>query len=453
MREFATATLSRQEFLDWLGGDRTDLTGTPYQMVEPSRRDRQVVLLYRPISQSALDQPIVAIPIEEISEFFAFMATYVASYKPFSAFHRVMPLELVEEFENRRPLEAEMIGSVAKLVAGGVVAEHFLRERSRVDLAGSVLSTAKSTLSATLGSAVIAGYEQIVIAWISDQWASVNRRDRAIFGSAATTDILAIWNLLFSAIRDEASPSVYHGSPAAQAVSIFLRTAMETGVTPDILSGLRVVSRGEIEPEKLLTASREDRIRSFNRFVAGMNERSAVGLEEPFMAGLLLAIVGNGSFDMLRSARELAERSPVSIIWFGICAALFEESNILTTANCLGRRLVRDLCSTADPFGPPRADLSLFEYRAMTREPEALAQMVTGNADALRIEILPGVDTYVARGSIDRERRLNEDYNLMADSFREIRLVVDRVTRRMDLTSDYRQRDLYVDDAKPRRRR
>ncbi len=389
-----------------------------------------------------------------MTEFFAFTATYVATYRPFSAFHRVIPLELAEELANRRPLDTAKMEPFAKLVAGGVLAEHFLRRRSRGESAfGSTLTAAKATLSATLGSAVIAGYEPIVLAWIADQWSSLNRAETAAYGQDTTTETSAIWSLLFSAIRNETNPSDYHGNPSARAVSAFLRAATETGVTAGVLRDLRPEVRSDIDPEQMLIASREDRIRSFNRFVATMGERASDGLEEPFMAGLLLAIVGNGSFDMLRSARELAERSPAAIIWFGICAALFEESNVLTTADCLGRRIVRDLRGPGDPFDLPRADLGAFEYQAMMGEADALDQLVAVSANALCVEILPDVVTYVARGSIDRDSRSVEDYHLMAESFREIRFVVDRVARRIDRTGDYRQRELYGEDTKPRRRR
>jgi hypothetical protein len=451
---FATILLSRDEFLDWLGGARTTSTVRPDEVAGRDRQDRQVTLLYEQGSESSHVRPIIAVPIEDMAEFFAFTATYVASSKPFSAFHRVIPLEMADGLANRRPLDAAKVEPFAKLIAGGVLAEHFLRRRSRGEGSfGSALTAAKATLSATLGSAIIAGCEPLVLAWISDQWSSLNRAELAVREPDMATDILAIWRLLFSTIRNETNPSDYHGNPSAKAISTFLRAATEAGVSPNILRDLNPGIRSDISPEKMLVASREDRIRSFNQFVSAMGEQASDGLVEPFMAGLLLAIVGNGSFDMLRSARELAERSPAAIIWFGICAALFEESNVLTTANCLGRRMVRDLRGAGDPFDPPRADLGLFEYRAMMRETDALAQIVAGSADALCVEILPDVVTYVARGSIDRDGRSIEDYNLMAESFREIRFLVDRVARRIDQTGDNRQRELYGGDAKPRRRR
>lgn len=454
MSEFTFTLLSRDEFLDWLGGARSPSPAQPDDAGGRGGQERQVTLLCKGGSESPPARPIIAVPMGEMAEFFAFTATYVATYKPFSAFHRVIPLEMTNGLANRRLLDAAKIEPFAKLIAGGVLAEHFLRRRSRGEGAfGSSLIAAKATLSATLGSAVIAGYEPTVLAWISDQWSLLNRTEAASFEPHTTTDILAIWSLLFSAIRNETNPSDFQGNPSAKAVSTFLRSAIQVGVTADILRGVRRGVRGDVDPEQMLVASREDRIRSFNRFVATMGDRASDGLEEPFMAGLLLAIVGNGSFDMLRSARELAERSPTAIIWFGICAALFQESNVLTTANCLGRRISRDLRGASDPFDRPRADLGSLEYQAMMREADTLDQLVSENSNALCIEILPDAVTYITRGSIDRDGRSAEEYHLMAESFREIRFVVDRVARRIDRTGDYRQRELYGDDTKPRRRR
>jgi hypothetical protein len=452
--EFIATTLSRDEFLDWLGGARVGAMGRPDDTAGREPQHGRVTLLYKQDRESLHARPIIAIPMEDMTEFFAFTATYIASYNPFSAFYHVIPLEMARGLENRRSLDATKVESCAKLIAGGVLAEHFLLTRSRGEgVFGSVLTAAKATLSAALGSAIIAGFEPLALAWISDQWSSLNKAQSAVFNPNTASDIVAIWTLLLSAIRNEISSSDYQRNPSETVISTFLQAATEVGVTANTLRDLRLGLRSEINPEQMLGASREDRIRSFNQFVSAMGQRASDRLEEPFMAGLLLAIVGNGSFDMLRSARELAERSPAAIIWFGICAALFEESNVLTTANCLGRRIVRDLRSAGDAFVPPSADLGLFEYRAKIREAYSLDQLVVGSADALCIEILPDVVTYIARGLIDHDGRLIEDYHLMAESFREIRFVVERVARRIDRTGDYRQRDLYGDDAKPRRRR
>ena len=75
-------------------------------------------------------QPIIAIPSDEMDEFFAFTSTYIATHKPYSAFYHVIPLEMASAVEGRQPLEVTRVASVARLVAGAARAEAFLASRS-----------------------------------------------------------------------------------------------------------------------------------------------------------------------------------------------------------------------------------------------------------------------------------------------------------------------------------
>ena len=130
MSEFASTVLSREEFLGWLGGARVNVIIRPSGLELRNLQDQRVTLLYKKGDESSNAQPIIAITSEQMDEFFAFTATYVASYNPFSAFHHVIPLEMATDVANRRPLDTGEVESFAKVIAGGVLAEHFLRTQS-----------------------------------------------------------------------------------------------------------------------------------------------------------------------------------------------------------------------------------------------------------------------------------------------------------------------------------
>ena len=452
MTQFTTATLSRDEFLDWLGGGggrQVDKSSG-----EPSEGAEQVVtLVWDGPRDETRKQPLIAMPVQGMNDFFAFTSTYVATYRPYSAFYHVIPLELVEQIEQRRELDNSMLPRFAKLVAGGALAEQYLRSRSRSASFGASLTAANATLCASLGAAIVAGYPPAVLAWITDQWSSAHLRgENYSVDQAATIEIAPIWRLMFSTVHGEVDGANYHGNMSAMAVSGFILAALGGGVTAELLGSLGPDLPTNEDPVKVLLAPREERIRSFNRFVASMGETASDGLEQPFMAGLLLAIAGNGSFDMLRSAKELAERSPAAIVWFGICAALFEDSNVLTVGNCRGRRIVRDLRAPGDMFDAPNSDLGAFEYRVLSRDPAALDQANSTSADAFCLELLPGVVTYVPRQVRDHEVQERDDYQVLAEGLAEMRYVLDRTQRRLSRSPEPKQREMYRSDTKPRGR-
>ncbi|WP_139114795.1 hypothetical protein [Rhizorhabdus dicambivorans] len=389
-----------------------------------------------------------------MDEFFAFTSTYIATYKPYSAFYHVIPLELTDAIDGRSPLERTKVTTFARLVAGAARAEAYAASRSRPDFAfNSSLTAANATLSAALGAASVAGYPSALLPWITAQWASLRSRlDRYAGAPDPAIEIASILQLLARTVRNESSELGLSDNRSAAAISGFIQAALTRGVNSELLRKLDYELPNHIDLVAMLAASREERIQLFNRFVSSVSAGAPDRFESTFIAGLLLAIAGNGSFEMLRSARDLSDRIPTAIIWFGICAALFEESNVLTGANCLGRRIARDLDRPYDPFNLPKADLGLFEYRAMSRDAGSLEQINVGSVDAFCIEILPDIVTYVPREFANADTRSIEEYQMIAESFREIRHVIDRTARRLERSAEPRQRELYGDDSKSRRR-
>ena len=126
----------------------------------------------------------------------------------------------------------------------------------------------------------------------------------------------------------------------------------------------------------------------------------------------MLAIAGNGSFEMMRSAREFEGWLDGAAIWFGICAALFEESNVLEYANSAGRRIVRDLMRREDPFDLPTADICSTELRFVSSSGGRMdiGQLGLHGPNSVEIEILPNVATRAllqegAQSTVDTEGR------------------------------------------------
>jgi hypothetical protein len=241
---------------------------------------------------------------------------------------------------------------------------------------------------------------------------------------------------------------------SVQTISRFLANSVHgQGVDQGLLLPLALSMSIGLDPSKMLTSSREERIRAFSEFVNQLDSWSHDPLAGQFIAGLLLAIAGNGSFDLLRSSRELLNRSPVSIIWFGVCASLFGESNVLTTANCAGRRLLRDFQRPQGLFDPPSSDMNSYEYRIINSDPGGLEQVNSRSTDSFEVELLASVTTRISKYDTSRNARLAEDIEVLAGSLQEIRSIVERTQRRLRyITAAPRQSDMFGSNAKPRGR-
>jgi hypothetical protein len=454
MKKLSLAQLSRDEFLAWMGGDHRMPIGHPSAPTKPGYEEGMITLLWDKSEAGAGGQPLIAVPADGMRDFFAFVGTYITTFRPYSAFFRVVPIEIIPALEERQLPARDVLQRVASVVAGSALSEVYLGAGGRVGSAGAQLPTTAATLSASLGQAILAGYPTGVLDRLAKQWYAIHRgANSPEMEQTAADQIVLIWKLISDATREGISDALPSLGRSQQAVSRFLaETIHGRGVDKDLLLSLALSMSVKVNLANILTSSREERIRAFNDFVISLDPSSHDPLPGQFLAGLLLAISGNGSFDLLRSSGNLLNRSPISIVWFGVCAALFEESNILTTANCVGRRLVRELQRPQGLFDPPRADLNAYEYIILRRDTGALDQVNSQSADSLEIELMGNVTTSISKYDGNRDARLAEHVEVLAGSLQEIRSIVERAQRRVRYATPPRQGELIRSDEKPRGR-
>jgi hypothetical protein len=449
MMQFESVEISREDFLRWLGNDKERFDELP--LLNSSHVKGDIALLWdRSVGRSDT-QPIISVPSNELRDFFAFVSTYVTTFRPYTAFFRVVPTELVSAIEDRKPLRPDVTANTARLVAGASLGEASLHVQKA---STTRLSTLTATISACLGQAVIAGYSTKLIDWFAAEWRLIHAVPKAGSREGQVLDeVPSIWKLIGQAVQDDKRGDTHATSQSDRVIINFIAEAVRHhGITKNTLSLLGDHPSFFVNPVKVLTLPREERINIFNEYVSQLENSHRDPMFGQFMSGLLLAIAGNGSFDLIRSAKPLIEKSPISIIWFGVCAGLFEESNILTTANCVGRRLIRDTQRIHSLFDTPVSDLSSFEYQLLSRDTTAISQINARSSDGLHIELLPNVATYLPRDTDGREDRAAGDIQILASSLQEIRSVLERVQRRLPYTGVTTQRDIFRGSDKPKGR-
>lgn len=396
--------------------------------------------------------PIVCIPQAQMHDLFAFVSTYT-KVRPFTAFFRVLPLEYAPFFE-RGGEPARPNITLAKCVAGAAMAEAWIASARESERPRNVYPLLLASLSSALGQAVLAGYGQDLGDWIAREWVELRKQPSDPFRTQEIHGTNLAWKIMRSTIESTKTSPSSAKAPVGKddkLILSFLTDAIATGtIKPAMLRVLTLLSAG-IDLEALLAASREERINRFNETISDLKLRSDRGLGAEFVAGLMLAIAGNGSFDLLRSAREFNGWLDGATTWFGICAALFEESNLLTYGNCAGRRLVRDIMVRESPFGPPRADINSSEYRFLSFG-EAV-QATSHALDSLDVEIMPGVLSRISSAPAASNDQRHDQVEMLLRSLDEASYLVDRARKAaLGLVDGERQGSLYKPSRKTRPR-
>jgi hypothetical protein len=442
--------LNREDFVTWLGKALSGAHALPRSSSSTAEKPTDVILV---APRNQMDAwPIVCIPQAQMHDLFAFVSTYT-KVRPFTAFFRVLPLEYASFFESAgEPVRPNL--SLAKCVAGAAMAEAWIASARESERPKNVYPLLLASLSSALGQAVLAAYEQDLGDWIAREWVELRKQPSDPFRTQDIDGTTLAWKIMGSAIRSTKTPLASAKALAgkdAELVLSFLTDAIASGtIKPAMLRVLTNLSSG-INLETLLAASREDRINRFNEAISEFKRRSDRGLRSEFVAGLMLAIAGNGSFDLLRSAREFDGWLDGATTWFGICAALFEESNLLTYGNSAGRRLVRDIMVRGSPFDPPRADINSCEYRFLSFG-EAV-QATSHAPNSLDVELAPGVLSRISSAPTENSDQRRDQAEMLLRSLDEASYLVDRARQAaLGLTDGERQGSLYKPSRKTRPR-
>jgi len=443
MIETERVRLDREDFVRWLGPALSGDMLRPAKASSGAEKSSDVLLVFAGDTPDAV--PIICVPQAQMQDLYAFVSTYT-KVRPFSAFFRILPLERISVVERPRGICAS--GAIlAKCVAGAAMAEAWVASARESERSKNVLPVLLASLSASLGQATFAQYDEATFEWVLNEWIELRKRQDDLFRTQKVEGASAAWRIMLSAALSSG------GEPSRDSAEIaeFLSLAIERGsIRSDMLGGLAALTRG-VDLVALMAASREERINRFNEVMQDFRRRSDRGVHSEFVGGLMLAIAGNGSFELLRSARGFDGWLDGAVTWFGICAALFDESNVLTYGNAAGRRMVRDILRRDAPFASPTADINSSEYRFFA--PGEAFELAAHASNSLDVELLPNVISRVTLAAPKYEDRRHDEVEMLVRSLDEAGYLIDRARHlALGYADGDRQGTLYKPSRKGRPR-
>lgn len=417
MSAVETTRLNREDFVSWLATSLSDRVVRPLRDSAGLEKPTDVVLAWA--DDAAAERPVICLPQSRMKDLLAFVFTYT-DLRPFSAFFHVLPIDLISILQSkacndtRRP-------ALARCVTGAAMSEAWITSARTAGRPKNVFQLLTSSLSAALGQVVLAGYGEAALKWTLQEWIELRTAPGDILRQHSVEETIAPWRLLLPAGGEAPQPP----SLEDDLIASFLSEALLRGsIQPEMLQLLAPLAKS-LDLPALLASSREERINRFNDVIADLKLRGARGTGAEFLAGLMLAIAGNGSFELLRSAREFDGWLDGAVTWFGFCAALFEESNILSYATSSGRRLVRDISLIKDPFTPPIADIASTELKFLF-DKDAISLIATHSPNSFKVEILPNVVSSVNDVVPDDAIRRRNRSEMLLQSLEEASYSIDR---------------------------
>lgn len=386
---FHVAQLQREKFLSWIGGMHEPHTRPVGDFDEAAFSDIVLAWDREPFEGALLSRPpIIAIQGDFLTDFLAFAGTYISTYQPFTAFFRVVPIEMLSMLVSPARHKMRKL-SKQSFFAGAIIAEARLQSGDRVrKLSDITIQAGMATLSAAVVTALNKGFDISVARTVMINW----RKTRSILSSESLRvdpdRICNFWEAVYLAHEGNISA---RGTADTERAARFLREVMsnpDDTDPPSWLSLLDIPSTQNILGR--MRDSREDRVRAMDDAVASVAKAKHLDVQlRELVTGYLASRVAGGSMSYLDILMPLEAELPLATMWFGLFCSLRNENDVLLAGDCLGRRIARRISQKGEIFSAPVADISLAELDVFRPG----LNLRTEHQNVIEVEIFPGISS------------------------------------------------------------
>jgi hypothetical protein len=439
---------SRKEFLDLLqdpGGmmeryslHSTDKLNTSYRNSDDVQLIWSEDDLHETDDRSRASGPrvprVIVVERDKKRDFLAWVWTYVADFRPLTAYTRVLdaeearPLLEMKRSPTLGPLEEACLGLI--LGEAATYVENTPERKPNITplACASTYSYAMArALAVSAGGEIDVSDEGIAGAWSKARSLS---RQRPLRLNAA--NLALPWKLLLNMRSNEdryrhASRDVPDNVYTA-CVDLYKKS--EVGPeTWDLLARDHPRLR---EARREMQGPREGRVVFFEQFVLSLAENRRSDSEfTSFLCGFLASQIGPGTLDYLSLLTVCLDQFPTALLWYGFCSGLQHRSSLYAFSGGLGRRVLREILRRETLFDAPQSDIALAELEALTASDTAAMDFRTGTQGVLAIEIVPLVTTTVRWPPKQSDQSELFSTETSALELRDLNVLLDELRSRM----------------------
>ena len=332
---------------------------------------------------------LIVVADEDLKDFLAWAVTFLPNIRPLTAFVRILPWSV---FEIARSRPSDLASGISAILAGATLGEAMMHSVERGFFEALPLTAFESTLSATLGRALMRGFSSELIQHAGMNWRFARQLTEQPARRATPEALDGVWSIVLK-VSDKRA---YRPDLSARLEAIYAGCdeLRETGALSSFtwhkLSEGRMSNSATADA---MSASKERRVEVFEAAAAELMQSSSDHFSASFLVGYLASLVSGGSLEHAPLVFPLQERLPMVMLWYGICSALRPDTRVLTDFSHLGLRIVRAMGGHEDLLALPNCDIALAELEVLLRGDARASGFRQTHASVLRVEVAPNVTT------------------------------------------------------------
>lgn len=389
------AFADRRLFLDLIGSkdpDKTLKLRFEKQIPSISGKKDEMVLLWRdkPNKRDFLPE-IIAVKQHDMRDFLAWTSTYLSALRPLTAYCRILEIEQAKDliYKEQKPSLGNMRDAFVGVIIGEVLSHHYNDDLMRI-----TPISIKSTYSYVMARACAMGHEKDFLENVTKRWNKARELSQQPKRKITTDTIEQVWkmlkilNLPWSEVESNSLSSIILDACIDISKIGAIDDAKWMNLTKDLPGMKEVIA--------IMLGTKEQRVEWFENITRMLQDNSSIDQTmASFLCGYLLSQVTRGSMQHAGLLRPYLGKFPTIVIWYGLCAGLYENTGIYNELDGLGSRILRDLQEEFNIAERPKADIAFEELEVLFGAEKIDKKFIQENHSYLTIELLPGLHTVV----------------------------------------------------------
>jgi len=335
----------------------------------------------------------VVVADDDLNDFLAWTLNFIPTFRPITSFLRVISWSVFLLIHEESPKSSLDIRSV---LVGAILGETLINTTGRGFVSSLPLTAFESTYSFAMSKALILGFNQKIMPYISNGWHKAREYTDQPARRINSDSLEKIWCIILRInYKTQQVLSLPYNDKvvALEDACNSIRTGNGLSNSQwDILSGGRINDFSIVE---MTRSTKEHRIEIFENIIKKLSIHKYDELYTSFLVGYLASMVSSGSLEHAHLITPLQKELPSAMLWYGICAGLSPRNSILTDYNHLGLRIFGILNYNYDLMSSPSCDISLSELEVIFNGSPQSRAFRHAQASSLRIELVPMVTTVV----------------------------------------------------------
>lgn len=390
--------LSRSEFLQFVNSTDKEKYLNTFDSFEKPQYPPQSNELWAGWREGSSDEDtlpaIVIVGDVSLNDFLAWTINFIQSYRPLTAFVRVLSWSIFLMTTNRVRVNNCRMNSA---LVGAILGETLTNATDNKFMSSLPITAIESTYSYSMSKALILGMDDECIPLIGDSWQRAREFTEQPSRKVHIGYLQNVWGTLYRVCSEDIYQSAI--SPDKERIEILVEACREIKNNKRLTSNSWYRLSGGILDTSLIDdnmrSTKEHRVDVFENVARKLRNSKVNEHYRSFIIGYLASLVSDGSLEHAHLIFPMQNEMPAAMLWYGVCGGLKDNNSILSDYNHLGLRILRIIRRHENLLSPPMCDISLSELEILFRGSKESRWFRKAQSASLRIELFPMVTTVV----------------------------------------------------------